>query len=143
MSTSRRGFLKHAACGAFAAGVTATLSETSIARVVNSYPGAAVTTFGRADFESQVNSTFLIADGKLKARTQLIEVVDLGSNETGGKNREAFSLTFKGSARPALPQGTYNVQHQTLGSMTFLIVPVFAKDTTTRYYEVVVNRLHG
>lgn len=141
MSTSRRRFLRNAAYGAFAAGVTATLRDTSFARGTLVSPLAA-SGVDMKKFGGQLNSVFVISDGKNEVRTRLVEVVDLGSKQVRGRTKEAFSMLFRGEAKRTLPQGTYSLKNQELGSMTFLVVPILSKNPTAQMYEVVVNRLH-
>jgi hypothetical protein len=48
-------------------------------------------------------------------------------------DREAFVLTFDGPAEPHLPQGTYRLVHERLGSQDVFIVPVARTDDGYQY----------
>jgi hypothetical protein len=81
--------------------------------------------------------------GVTKAPIKLIDVVDLGSRRTSKGSKEAFSLTFRASAETSLTQKTFMIEHAKLGMFSLFIVPIVAKDKNNRYYEAVINRLHG
>jgi uncharacterized protein DUF6916 len=140
--TSRRKFLKEGTLGAIAAGFTFGLgSKTTEGAPLGSSAGP----FGlnRAAFASQLNTTFLITQASRRIPLKLIEVVDLGSRQTVRGEREAFALVFRGSKTSSLEQGTYAIEHEKLGGFSFLVVPVFSRDDSARYYEININRLHG
>ena len=70
-------------------------------------------------------------------------ISDLGSKRAISGRREAFSLVFSGNHSSPLKQETYLIEHEKLGAFSMLVVPIFARDKTVRYYEINVNRLHG
>ncbi len=140
--TSRRKFLKQGALGALAAGFTFGVSDKLIGRTVAG-SSTGLLALDRAAFSSQLRTTFVINDGSRKVPLKLIEVANLGTKKGMTGAREAFSLVFTGSSSASLKQGTYAIDHEKLGQFSMLIVPIFARDKSVRYYEINVNRLHG
>jgi len=140
--TSRRNFLKQGTLGAIAAGFTFGLGSKMSEHAALA---SATAPFGlnRAAFASQLHTTFLINQGARKIPLKLIEVVDLGSRQTARGEREAFALVLRGSNGSPLEQETYPIEHEKLGGFSFLVVPIFSRDKSARYYEINVNRLHG
>ena len=59
----------------------------------------------------------------------------------GTTSRECFSIVFQGLASLPLRQGTYTVQHATLGTFDLFIVPG-AKSASGLHYEAAFNRLY-
>ena len=140
--TSRRNFLKQGTLGAIAAGFAFGLDDETTGRAALA---SSIGPFGlnRAAFASQLHTTFLINQGARKIPLKLIEVVDLGSRQTGRGVKEAFALVLRGSNASPLEQETYTIEHRKLGGFCFLVVPIFARDKSARYYEININRLHG
>ena len=140
MNNSRRGFLRKGALGALgvAAGLTLANKTLGHAELTSTAPRLAL---DRAAFQAHLNTDFLI--GITKVPIKLIDVVDLGSKRTASGTKEAFSLTFRASAETTLPQNTFMIEHAKLGMFSLLIVPIVARDKNNRYYEAVINRLHG
>jgi hypothetical protein len=138
--TSRRNFLKQGTLGAIAAGFSLGLGDslTHVSASSRSPLG-----LNRAAFASQLRTTFLINQGSGKVPLKLIEVVDIGSKRTANGLREAFALILRGSDATPLKQETYTIEHEKLGTFSFLVVPVISRDTKSRYYEININRLHG
>ena len=138
MSTSRRSFLKSGTLVALAAGVPLGIAET-VAGATAGTPSAE-NSLTRAAFEAQLNTNFLVNANRKKVPVKLIEVRDLGSRNNGSK--EAFSLVFTGDIAKSMEQDTYTIEHERLGTFTFLLVPVMSKNRESRTYEIVVNRLY-
>ena len=69
-------------------------------------------------------------------------VGDLPSARAAGAegSDESFVAEFKSRSPLQLPQGTYDLQHRTLGSLTIFLVPV-DRVATTDTYEATFNRL--
>ena len=88
-----------------------------------------------ASFETHLGTTFRIdlADGHLPLR--IAEVVDRRSGD-----RERFSVFLHGPATPMLPQGSYLVHHDALGSFVLFIVPVIGSDAERIVYEACFSR---
>lgn len=140
--TSRRKFLKQGTLGAIAAGFTVGLADKAIGRTTFD-SSSALSGLNRAAFASQLRTTFVINSGNRKVPLKLIEVNDLGSKKTINASREAFALVFSGEHSSQLNQETYLIEHEKLGAFSMLVVPIFARTKSVRYYEINVNRLHG
>jgi len=140
MNNSRRGFLTKGTLGAVGAAAGLGLANKTFghAGLTSTAPRLAL---DRAAFQAHLNSDFLI--GVTKVPIKLIDVVDLGSKRTADGKKEAFSLTFRASAETTLPQNTFMIEHAKLGMFSLFIVPIVARDKSNRYYEAVINRLHG
>jgi GNAT superfamily N-acetyltransferase len=84
-----------------------------------------------ADFEQQLDTAARIdlAAGHLPLR--IAEVVNRRSQ--GGLRH--FSVFLHGPAEPMLPQGSYLVHHDALGSFVLFIVPVIGSDGQRMVYE--------
>ena len=86
-----------------------------------------------AAFRSAVGSAFAMG-GKLDATVlTLMDVTSLDRRAGSG----SFSVLFGGSA-PVLPQGTYPVEHEALGTFDLFLVPVVTEDG--QRYEAIFNR---
>lgn len=85
---------------------------------------------------SQVKSSFRVNDTPLELT--LVEVTE----QKLTSNQEMFSLIFCGAKDEALSQGTYDLTHDTLGSVTLFLVPVGLDENGYRY-EAAFNRLHS
>ena len=143
---SRRNFLKQGTIGAVATCVTLGLSDEIIARETR--PMSAWSTdrgalLDRAAFESELNTNFLVGEKNAAVSVRLVKVGNLGSRMTKQGAKEAFSLVFTGSNASPLNQKTYRINHKRLGEFHFLVVPIMSGDKSVRYYEAVINRLHG
>lgn len=139
MSTTRRNFLKHSTMVAVAASVPLTIAERLSAATAGSSTPAG-TLLSKAEFEKALNTRFSITAHRSKVSVKLIEVQDLGSQTVG--NKEAFSLMFRGDSTKALAQDTYIIEHERLGTFSFLLVPMRRDDRDRMRYEAVINRLH-
>lgn len=140
MKSSRREFLKRGTLGALAAGVPLALSQKA--------PGgsAAASTVGLlnlAVFKSQVGSTFTFNNEAVKVKTTLVQVSSFASRKEAAAGKEGFSLRFLGPEEVELKQDTYRIEHDKLGLLSFLVVPVQVRDKRGCYYEAVINRLHS
>jgi hypothetical protein len=140
--TSRRKFLKQGTLGALAAGFTIGLSDKAIGHTSVS-SSSELFSLNRGAFASQLQTTFVINNGSRKVPLKLIEVNDLASKRAINGRREAFALVFSGSHSSRLKQATYLIEHEKLGAFSMLVVPIFARNESVRYYEINVNRLHG
>jgi hypothetical protein len=140
--TSRRTFLKQGTLGAIAAGFAFGLGDEVVTSVAGASPHGALG-LNRAAFASQLQTTFFIDQGSRRVALKLIDVVEIGSRQTARGLREAFALLLRGSNASPLEQETYRIEHEKLGTFSFLVVPIFSLDKKARYYEININRLHG
>jgi hypothetical protein len=81
-------------------------------------------------------SEFRLADSDMQLR--LVEVTE----KKAAGVQEMFSLLFCGAKDKFLSQGTYDLTHDTLGSVTLFLVPVGLDENGYRY-EAAFNRLHS
>ena len=140
MSTSRRDFLKKGSLVALVAGVPLSLVERTLAR--GPLTSSAGLGFSKAAFEAQLNTEFFVNEGAAKRKIKLFAVQDLSESHKFGKGKEGFSLLFRGDQTSRLVQNTYFIEHARLGSFSFLLVPILARDKSVPQYEAIINHLH-
>ncbi len=88
------------------------------------------------NFKANLNSSFkLQVSEELSLALELIECNDLGSSEA----QEQYSLIFRGDGEHYLPQMTYDLAHEKLGTVTLFLVPI-RKAANGYCYEAVFNR---
>jgi hypothetical protein len=88
-------------------------------------------------FTEHLNTTFRIhVDDTHSVDAVLVEAVDVGSTD----RQEQFSLVFRIPHSNPLPQLMYRMEHEHLGSLDLLIVPV-GRDDQGLQYEAVFNLL--
>jgi hypothetical protein len=150
MATSRRKFIKAGALGALFAAVPLKTTARGIfeptARALTVDTNEAVDTLNMRAFAQQLNSDFRINHNNVKTTTvKLVEVKDLRvpspTSTLGAKSKECFSAVFVGARRPGVRQGTYTIEHPSLGTFSLLLVPV-GLNKNEQYYEAIFNRLH-
>jgi hypothetical protein len=141
MATSRRDFLKKGTLVALAAGVPLSIitNVTGKEASVSLGRGSGLT---KAGFSSQLNTQFRINNGNSQVLVKLIDVTDLAHRRINRPDKEGFSLIFRGSRANGLTQGTYQIEHEKLGTFSFLLVPISPQDKSAISYEAVVNRLY-
>lgn len=89
----------------------------------------------QVEFREHLGSTFRVAIGPEQTlELMLDECNDLGSTA----RQEQFSLIFTGPLNLQLPQMTYTIEHEKLGSLLLFIVPI-RRDESHFYYEAVFN----
>ena len=77
----------------------------------------------------------LHAGGDAPVEVELTEVSGLDSDKP-----RPFSLVFAGPSEPTLPQGTYRLDHDRLGTLELFLVPIGPDPANTRLqYEAVFN----
>ena len=140
MISSRRDFLKRGTLMALAAGVPLTLTEKAFGSGTASSKPAGL---NMAAFKSQLGTSFLLNHEASKVKVTLVDVASFASRKQIAAGKEGFSLLFRGPKEATLKQGTYLIEHEELGSFSFLVVPVGTKDTRAAHYEAVINRLHS
>lgn len=140
MATSRRDFLKKGSLIAVAAAVpTSVVRGLSTTEVLA--PVDVKSELTKAAFAAQLNTQFRIKNARSHVLVKLVDVSDLKRRKGARKDREGFSLLFRESSTASLAQGTYELQHEKLGTFSFLLVPVPSKGKGTISYEAIVNRL--
>jgi hypothetical protein len=139
MSSSRREFLKRGTFAALAAGVPLGLTEKAFGMGTRSTAAG----LNMASFRSELGTGFTIRYQGSKVKMTLVDVTSFASRKQTAAGKEGFSLLFRGPQEEALKQDTYLIEHEKLGTFSFLIVPVGTKDTRAAHYEAVINRLHS
>ncbi len=92
-------------------------------------------------FASLLHAHFSLPDVADEALTlELIEVSGDDHATALTKGHEYFALKFRGPAQSFLPQHTYRLTHEQLGTHELFLVPV-AQDAQGFYYEAVFNRV--
>ncbi len=89
-------------------------------------------------FSDHLHTTFYLAQPPERAPLELIEVIERNDS----REFEQFSLIFRAAREPVLPQRTYHVEHETLGSMDLFLVPIGPDDSGMRY-QAVFNRFRN
>lgn len=69
-----------------------------------------------------------------------LELVEVNESGDAAGQAERFSAVFRGPLNYFLPQRTYRMEHERLGSVDIFIVPI-RKDNESFYYEAVFNRV--
>ena len=132
---SRAGFLK---AGAVAA---ATVGGGSLAQAAAAGANRDALAYLRlATYRPLVNSTFTLYHSHAPLQSKLVELTNLparGRRERA--RREAFSLIFEVPRAEPLPQGTYQFEHETMGSFSLFLVPV-GRGAKGFFLEAVINR---
>jgi hypothetical protein len=103
------------------------------------------TTLTEATFAEHLNTNFRIHRGQLAAVD--LKLIEVRRSEQSSKSslpadtkQEGFSILFAAPSKIALPQGTYSVEHEQMGTFDLFIVPM-RKTKKVQYYEAVFNRL--
>jgi len=139
MKSSRREFLKRGTLGALAAGVPLTLSQT-----VSGHAKTTSTTAAQnlAAFRSQLGTNFTVNNEASKVKITLVNVDNFASRKQAAAGKEGFSLVFRGPQEATLNQNTYLMEHDKMGMLSLLIVPIRARNNNAPHYEAIVNRLN-
>ncbi len=86
----------------------------------------------------QLNTKFALTEAPEPFELELIEI----SEPTETSRQIYFSLFFRGDKNFMLPQGTYQMRHERLGTMMLFIVPT-ALEADGYKYEAVFNFVKG
>ena len=89
-----------------------------------------------AIFRQHVNTIFHVGAGPDRVQLQLAEV----AGEQISRGIQQFSLFFHGPAGRLLPQGTYSLDHDALGSLALFIVPVIGSNDERIVYQACFSR---
>ena len=89
-------------------------------------------------FSKHLNSTFRVkAEDGETVPLKLSRVSELQLSP----RQERFAIDFAGPLQPPLGQGSYNFEHDEMGSFVLFIVPQLANQEGSALYEAVFNRL--
>ena len=154
MGTSRRSFLITGTVAAASSALFARFGKLRSARAqtpeVEFRPGSDPLSFYRmAAFTPYIGTTFSILFGEITLGLQLVRVTNLrrvtfspdedhysGWVDTRG---ECFSLSFCNSDQASLPQETYTMTHDALGTFDLFIVPMGSQANGDTNYEAIIN----
>ena len=140
MARSRRDFMKTGTFAALAAGISATLSGSVSAKTVTSLLSVE-DPLAKARFVRNLNTVFRVRAAGSTAMLKLTKVTDLPGVKRS--NREGFSLIFDGAPAKILTQNVYTIDHDELGTLSLLMVPIVTRRRNQPQYEVVINKLHS
>lgn len=92
-----------------------------------------------ADFARQLNTPFSVHTAHGVVELQLVEARELTPGQSES-TRSPFSLLFANHSQPnmVLSQGTYRLDHPTLGSLSLFVAPILS-DRPTPNYEAIIN----
>lgn len=89
------------------------------------------------EFSKHLNTKFRVA-GEQPTEIELTEVKGYVSQANEQHGMERFSAFFRGSNDHFLPQHTYTIEHEAMGSFELFLVPI-ARDENGFQYEAVFN----
>ena len=93
--------------------------------------------FEHGAFLESLGSTFYLpAGGSEKVELELFEVSELKA----ARLQQMFSIVFRCRSGSVFPQRTYRLEHEKMGQLDLLLVPI-QKDDQWVYYEAVFNLL--
>ena len=150
MSVSRRKFLRAGTIVALSVGlplkalgqkVSKDLDGNPFDHPLPEIPYDPLSYYTRSAFTAYLNSTFRVQTGDLETvEVTLARVTDLQPDRSASfDGRECFSLVFQGGG-VSLPQYTYAIDHDALGSFQLFLVPGGGLDNGEAYVAI-VNRL--
>jgi hypothetical protein len=154
MSISRRIFLRGGTIVVLGAAAQSALGKVALAqmsrggvntvrgfRLPNGSTGDPLAYYNRATFLAHLNEKFQLRMGNSSWEVKLAQVIDFKGSQTNPiEGGECFSLVFSGAKQ--LSQGTYDVEHTTLGAFKLFLVPSGKVGGTTQS-DAVINRLNS
>ena len=92
-----------------------------------------------ATFARHLNTSFrVLVDAPRPIELELVEVKGWRSEVEEQSGMERFSLFFRGPADIHMPQQTYTLEHEQLGTLHIFLVPI-GRDEQGFRYEAVFN----
>ena len=89
------------------------------------------------EFSRHLNTSFDVQLGDAqRVELKLVEVAGYKERPEEEQGMERFSLYFEGPAEPHLPQSTYTLVHERMGTHDIFIVPVARSAGGFRYQAV-------
>ncbi|MEZ4677461.1 MAG: hypothetical protein R2932_24920 [Caldilineaceae bacterium] len=88
------------------------------------------------DFSAHINQPFTLELETLPPillQLRAVQKLDNNSSLQPGYHQTQFAVVFNGPLRPILPQQLYNVQHPTMGKLTFLFTPIGPSGASMQY----------
>jgi hypothetical protein len=97
--------------------------------------------YNKAAFASYLNSVFRLYTGYSTIEVTLVEVQDMVSKTVKPQpGSESFSLVFRGGNK-TLDQGTYKLEHPSLGLFQLFLVPGNKDDKGAASFVAIINRV--
>lgn len=90
------------------------------------------------EFSKHVNTKFHAGLASEALELELVQVKGYLKNPGDADGMERFSVFFTGPAKPVLPQRTYSLSHDAMGTFDLFIVPIKPDGEGSRY-EAVFN----
>ena len=91
------------------------------------------------EFSQHVNTKFRVnLDAENRVDLELVEVKGYAGRPDDQQGMERFSLYLTGPAQPFLPQSTYSLDHDAMGTFDLFLVPIKPEGEGSRY-EAVFN----
>jgi hypothetical protein len=88
-------------------------------------------------FRDRVGETFrVLLDERRELHLRLAAIHVWGTGAAAVASRQPFTLTFSAPGPGMLPQGTYAVEHETLGHLELFLVPVGSNGESVDYEAV-------
>ena len=93
-----------------------------------------------ATFTHAVGGAFVLGSGRNEPAIELVlhSLVEHAPSP-GAPRVQPFSLTFRGPPGPHLPQGTYELQHHSIGQHHMFLVPIGPDGDGCQQYEASFN----
>ena len=91
-----------------------------------------------AEFSKHLNTKFHVGLEGETVDLELTVVKGYSARPGDQEGLERFSIFFSGPARPVLPQRTYSLSHEAMGTFDIFLVPVKPDGEGSRY-EAVFN----
>ena len=91
-----------------------------------------------AEFSKHVSTKFRATVGEEAVDLELAQVKGYAGHAEDQKGMERFSLFFTGPDKPLLPQATYSLEHDAMGTFGLFLVPIKPDGEGSRY-EAVFN----
>jgi hypothetical protein len=94
-----------------------------------------------AEFAKLLNTTFTIKTENKEWKSEMVKFNSIAEPETHD-GHECFTMEFLVNAQDhqVMPQSIYEMEHESLGSLSLFLVPV-EKNESGVYYQAVINRI--
>ena len=91
------------------------------------------------DFQACLGQTFKVTlENEEGLKLELVQVKPIGVFDPEVDARQPFSVLFRGSFEPMLPQHLYRVDNATFGEQTLFLVPI-GSDKSGMLYDATFN----
>jgi len=145
---TRRDFIKRGSLATLVGATLGSMGSTNAFGLGHFYKipfeskKSSIYSFTETRMRGFINTVFDVRsqNGNSFASLKLIEVSNSRVNRKTNRqlNSNSFSMLLKGLKGAKLEQGTYDFNHEKLGTFSVFLVPVTSNDN---YYEVIFNNL--